>query len=351
MKKTRKNDYRPDLEILGMTWTPGDLVLVGSRPGGCKFQYVLGNGVVHGTKEEIPVALFTTEVDREWIMRTLIRMQVGDEVYDNGQYSAKDYKDYPIYIDNTTHLTIAYLVNRIFHMVDENGVQMVIVDRLQNVDGSRLAAFFSKERELNAVLRILKALAESMSIVIVVISELSDNVFKSGKLPTIRDILDVSEAEEHCDQIVLIQPLYDRHNQYKMILPLGHRYNDNKYEGLVLNVTMDRDKHYFQKATELFDEESYTAEETPMYKWYSSDIGEWNFGFIDSEGMGWTLNVEPMPDNDVHFYQIRVYNWPGEEELLDDYVDLDDIELIKAIALEKARKFFPEVEIPDRTTQ
>ena len=50
-----------------------------------------------------------------------------------------------------------------------------------------------------------------------------------------------------------------------------------------------------------------------------------------------------------HYYQIGIENWASEEELLDDYVDLDDIELIKAVALDIARKRFPEVEIPEKT--
>ena len=346
MAKDRYYSYYP--EILGMTWTPGNLILVGSRPAGGKFQYVLGNGVVLGTKDEIPVALFTAQGDRNKIMRQLIRMQVGEEVFDNCQYSAKDYKDYPIYIDDTSHLTISYLVDRIFHMVEEHGVQMVIVDCLQDVDGSLLDDS-SKERELNAVLRILKALAEAMSIVIVVTSKLSDHVFKGGNQPTIRDILDVSEAEEHCDQIILIHPLNGLFNKYKLILPLGHPYYDGKYESLVLNVTMDRDKHYFKKATELFDEKDDDTVETPMYKWYPSDnMGEWKFGFIDPEGMGWTLILEPMVDDGDHYYQISVYNWPGEEIILDDYAEIDDINLLKTVALDKARKQFPEMEIPDR---
>ena len=50
-----------------------------------------------------------------------------------------------------------------------------------------------------------------------------------------------------------------------------------------------------------------------------------------------------------HYYQIGIENWASEEELLDDYVDLDDIELIKAVAQDIVRKRFPEVEIPDKS--
>ena len=49
MSKKKYNDYRP--EIVGMEWTPGNLILVASRSWGGKSQYVLGNCIVAGTKE------------------------------------------------------------------------------------------------------------------------------------------------------------------------------------------------------------------------------------------------------------------------------------------------------------
>ena len=39
MSKKKYNDYRP--EIVGMEWTPGNLILVASHSWGGKSQYVL----------------------------------------------------------------------------------------------------------------------------------------------------------------------------------------------------------------------------------------------------------------------------------------------------------------------
>ena len=344
MNKRKHFDHRPS--ILGMTWTPGDLILVGSRSWGGRLEYVLGNCIVNGTGEEIPVALFTPKADRYAIMRMLMRTQLGSKVFDEGQFSAKDLKEYPLYIDNTSNLTIPYLVGQIFRFVEEKDVRMIVINRLQDIycdimdEGSR-------EGELDAALRLLKALAESLSIVIIVVSKLSRSYIKKGGEPTVRDILEVTEAEEHCDQIILLHPLDPFLENAKMILPLGHPYCEGKCE-LVLNVSLDRDKHYFKKATALFEEKDDSFEDTPMYQWQPGlSEGEWTFEFMDAEGMGWNLILEPIVEEETHYYQISVQNWASEEDLLDDYVDLDDIELIKAIALEMARKRFPEVEIPD----
>ena len=351
MKKNRYNSYSPD--IPGMTWSQGDLILVGALPWGHYFLYALGNVIAQGTKDQIPVALFAPWDDSSRIRRLLIQMQVGQSVFECGKFSSGDFQDYPVYIDDSPHLTISRLVSEIFRLVEEKGIQAVIVNRLQDIDG-RLLDDETREKELNAVLRILKALAKSMSIVIIVTSELSEHSKKGRCLPTSRDILDVTEAEKHCDQIILLHPFDLLHDKYKMVLPFGHPFYHGEYGEQVLNVEFDSDKCYFKKAAAPFEENEVLPEEAekPMYKWrQSASSGEWEFEFLDSEGMLWTLVLESMVEDEKQYYQITAHNLPYEEILLDDFVNLDDVELVKAIALEKARERFPEVEIPDKSEE
>lgn len=159
-------DFQP--EILGMNWTPGNLILVGSRSWGGRFEYVLGNCIVNGTGDQIPVALFAPKGNRHGIMRMLMRTQLGANVYDDGQFSAKDFKDYPLYIDDTSNLTIPYLVGQIFRFVEEKDVRMIVINRLQDIDCSIMDEG-SREGELDETLRLLKALAESLGIVVIVV--------------------------------------------------------------------------------------------------------------------------------------------------------------------------------------
>ncbi len=340
-------DYRP--EILGMTWTPGNLILVASRSWGGRVQYMLGNCIVEGTKDKVPVALFALQSTRAKIAEMLMRMQVGDVAYKNGKVAPRELTVYPVYIDDTPNITIARLVEQIFRLVEQQGIQMVIIEPVQAVDGSLLDDA-SRERELNGVLRILKSLADALSIVIVVCSELSDYGFKKHRQPTVRDIQYITETEDLCDQIILFHPLDIVLNHYKMILPKGFPYYENNYGELVINVERNGDKGYFRKATTLFEEREDNEQDPPMYEWYpGASEGEWCFEFLDAEGMGWTLIIDELSEDDALYHQITVQSWSGEEDLLDDYVDLDDIELVKAVALEKAREHFPEVVIPDNS--
>ena len=256
-------DYQP--EILGMSWTPGNLILVGSRFWGGRIEYVLGNCIVNGPGEYIPVGLFAPVGNRFGIVKMLMRMQLGSTVFDEGQFSAKDIKEYPLFIDDTSNLTIPYLVGQIFRLVEEKDVRMIVINHLQDIDCGIMDEG-SREGEMDATLRLLKALAESLSIIIIVTSDLSMHYVKNGGLPTVRDILDVTEAETHCDQIILLHPLNPFMEKVKMILPLGDLYDVGKKEGLVLNVSLDRDKRFFKKAEALFEEENDFFEEMPMYQ-------------------------------------------------------------------------------------
>ena len=344
MARHQNNTYCP--EILGMGWIPGNLILVGSLSWGGRLEYVLGNCIVGGTKDEIPAALFAPKGKRQYFMERLLRMQLGKEVFDKGRFSAKDLKYYPLYIDDTPQLTIPYLVGQIFRLVEQQGVQMVIINRLQDIDGSVLEEW-SREGELNSTLRLLKALAESLSILIIVTSKLSRRLIKENRPPTVNDILDVTEAEEHCDQVILIHPLDPFVGKAKMILPLGHPYYKGAYGEQVLNVSLDEDKQYFKKATALFEEEGDLPRETPVYQWYrGASDGEWDFEFLDSGGMGWTLVLEPL-SGDNGRYRISAHSWAGDEIMLDDPGPYNDIDLARVYALDRARRFFPDVEIPE----
>ena len=88
MSKKKYNDYRP--EIVGMEWTPGILILVASRSWGGKNQYVLGNCIVAGTKEEIPVAYFLPDGDSLRVAKALVRMQVGPQYISAGRWHRPD---------------------------------------------------------------------------------------------------------------------------------------------------------------------------------------------------------------------------------------------------------------------
>ena len=346
MSKKKYNDYRP--EIVGMEWTPGNLILVASRSWGGKSQYVLGNCIVAGTKDKIPVAYFLPDGDSMLLRRALLRMQVGPQVFDSGQIKTENIKELPLFFDDTPDMTIAYIVDRLFHLAETKKIGMAVIDGLQCLNTSQLDGG-TKERELNSVLRILKAIAEALGIVIIVNSSLSDYNFPQNKLPTIRDILDVTEATSFCDQIILFHPVDLLEDFHKMILPFGHPFFKDDGREMVLNLVLDKELGYFKKAESLYREVDPQAPETPMYEWYrDTKYDDWYFEFLDSEGMGWKITISPSVESENNEYDIDADNWAGDHINIAMEEPGDDMEKLKAFALREARRRFPAVEIPEK---
>ena len=346
MKQRENIDFDPD--VIGLDWAPGNLILVASHPGCGKSQYVLGNCIVAGTKEEVPVAYFLPRGDSFRILKALVRLQAGPEAFDSGRIQPKDIKELPFSIDDTPDMTIAYVVNRLFHLSETKGIQLAVIDELQGLDTSQLVGS-TRERELNAALRILKSVAEALGIVIIVKSTLSDHHGQQDGLPTVRDILDVTEAKIHCDQILLFHRVDILKGYYKMILPMGHPFFKDDGREMVLNLILDNEAGCFRKAESLFedDEAEPRGIETPMYEWYRDKMyGDWHFEFLDSKGMGWRLTISPFAESEGNEYDIDADNWAGDHISIATCKPCDDPQMLKAFALREARRLFPEVEIP-----
>lgn len=346
MSKRVFNDYHP--EIIGLDWAPGNLILVASRSWGGKNQYVLGNCIVAGTKEEIPVAYFLPDGDSMRIRRALLRMQVGPQAFDSGQIKTENIKELPLFFDDTPDMKISYIVDRLFHLAETKEIGMAVIDGLQHLNTSQLNGG-TRERELNSVLRILKAMAEALGIVIIVKSSLSDYNFPQNELPTIRDILDVTEAKSFCDQIILFHQVDFLKDCYKMILPSGHPFFKDDGREMVLNLVLDKELGYFKKAESLYREDDSQVTETPMYEWYrDTKKDDWYFEFLDSEGMGWKITISPSTESENNEYDIDADNWAGDHINIALEEPGDDMEKLKAFALREARRRFPAVEIPEK---
>ena len=347
MKKER-NYYIP--EILGLEWSPGHLIMVASDHWGKKSQFVLGNCILDGTKDEIPVAYFLPDGDSARVRMGLLRLQAGARAFDSGRIETEKIKELPVYFDDTPGMTIAHIIDRLFFLSETKDIRMAVIDGLQDINTSQLNVS-SRERELNSVLRLLKTVAEALDIVIIVKSSLSEYNSRHWDPPTVRDILDVTEAKTICDQIILLHRVSVTSDYYKMILPLGHPFIKYERREMVINIVLDKETGYFRKADSLYKEDDAPQwAETPMYEWYRDDEEDaWHFHFLDSAGMGWEITISPRAGSEKNEYDIDVYDWACEHHVNIALAEPgEDMDNLKAFALREARWRFPDVDITDK---
>lgn len=351
--RAEHSDYQPD--ILGIEWNPGDLILVAGHIWDGKTCYVLGNCIIEGTQDKIPVAYFCPAGCKAEIEEQVMRMQVGNMRQRRTDISLKEVRKLPLYIDDTPNLSIDYLLNRIFHLVKYQHVQMVVINYLQAMDIDIFGSEKDPESGFASILCILKAIAASLNLVIIVTSKLSANSPESR--PTLRDVLDIEHPEEYCDQVILLHSnrRISHHDERKIILPFGpfgknFPLKENGPE-LVINAIWDYDTGCFKKANHCFseeEEEDLPSDETPMYEWYpATRFDEWYFEFIDLNGMGWKITISPVVGSDDG-YHIEMDNWAGDNIPITESIITDDMDKLRAFALRKAREHFPEIEIPEK---
>ena len=144
----------------------------------------------------------------------LLRLQAGARAFDSGRIETEKIKELPVYFDDTPGMTIAHIIDRLFFLSETKDIRMAVIDGLQDINTSQLNVS-SRERELNSVLRLLKTVAEALDIVIIVKSSVSEYNSRHWEPPTVRDILDVTEAETICDQIILLHRMSVTSDYYK----------------------------------------------------------------------------------------------------------------------------------------
>lgn len=351
--RTEPTDYRPD--ILGIEWNPGDLILVAAHAWDGKTCYVLGNCIIEGTQDKIPVAYFCPTKEKAEIEEQVMRMQSGNMEHRLTDIPLKDVRKLPLYIDDTPHLSIDYLLDRIFHLVKYQHVQMVVINCLQAMDIDIFGPEKNSESGFASILRILKAIAASLNLVIIVTSRLTANSL--GSRPTLRDVLDIEHPEEYCDQVILLHSSrqVSHLDERKIILPFGP-FGKNlllKEEGaeLVINAIWNSDTGSFKKADHCFseEEEDLPSDNTPMYEWYrDTKYDDWYFEFMDSKGMGWKITITPVISSADDEYHIELDNWAGDNIPITASIIADNMDKLRTFALRKAREHFPEVEIPEK---
>lgn len=193
------------LDDLGLFWIDEQLVLVAGSPLSGRTAYAVQSCFVADLEGNGPAVYFSL-LANSWSIRQLFFLQQAKRSGDkNSINNLRNMPAIPIYLEDFDRPPIEKLIERIFYYKKEKGARFFVIDALQSIDYSSLG-FFNPDREtaFNSVLELLKTVAKALCVIIMVVSEISNHWVKKG-FPTIRDILDVTEAEEHCDQIFFIQ--------------------------------------------------------------------------------------------------------------------------------------------------
>lgn len=199
---------------------PGDLVVVAGRPGMGKTALSLQMAGHVGIDLGRPVLLFSLEMSRDELARRLLcqrsrlpwrRIQqvaggAGDDR--DGEYlaqAASEINGAPIRMHDQPAMTPLEIrsVARREHRRAEDGLGLVVVDYLQLMSGPRDAG--TREQEVSAMSRGLKALSRELDVPVVAVSQLSraPEERNSGR-PRLSDLRASGAIEQDADRVFML---------------------------------------------------------------------------------------------------------------------------------------------------
>ncbi len=220
-----KTGFR-DLDKMTAGFQKGDLVIVGARPamGKTTFAQNLAYNIASINKKGVlffSMEMSATEiVDRmisdvsgvdNWKMRT---GNLTDEEFQKIGDALDEMDELPIYIDDTSSMTIIELRNKARRAMHDHDIGIVIVDYLQLLQGSDRYKG-NRVQEITEVSRGLKILARELNIPVVALAQLSRNVTgRENPRPILSDLRDSGSIEQDADLVMFLhRPDYYRQNE------------------------------------------------------------------------------------------------------------------------------------------
>jgi len=224
-----KTGFR-DLDKKTAGFQKGDLVIIGARPamGKTTFAQNLAYNIASINKKG--VLFFSMEMAANEIIDRMIsdvsgvdnwKMRTGnltDEEFAKIGDALGEMDEIPIYIDDTSSMTIVELRNKARRAMHDRNIGIVIVDYLQLITGSDRYKG-NRVQEVTEISRGLKILARELEIPVIALAQLSRNVTgREDPRPVLSDLRESGSIEQDADLVMFLH----RPDYYKQ--------NDDNYE-------------------------------------------------------------------------------------------------------------------------
>ncbi|MBQ2672792.1 replicative DNA helicase [Candidatus Saccharibacteria bacterium] len=219
-----KTGFR-DIDKKTAGFQKGDLIIIGARPamGKTTFAQNLAYNIASINKKG--VLFFSMEMARNEIVDRMIsdvsgvdnwKMRTGnlsDEEFQQIGDAMEEMDEIPIFIDDTSSMTIVELRNKARRAMHDHDIGIVIVDYLQLIQGSDRYKG-NRVQEVTEISRGLKILARELEIPVVALAQLSRSVTgRDDPRPVLSDLRESGSIEQDADLVMFLhRPDYYRQN-------------------------------------------------------------------------------------------------------------------------------------------
>lgn len=212
-----KTGFR-DLDNKTAGFQKGDLIIIGARPamGKTTFAQNLAYNVATRNGSGKGVLFFSMEMANQEIVDRMISDISGIDNWKirTGNVTDDDFarigdalgemNEVPLYIDDTSSMTILELRNKARRAAHDHNISMIIVDYLQLLQGSDRYAG-NRVQEVTEISRGLKTLARELEIPVIALAQLSRGVTgRDDPRPVLSDLRESGSIEQDADIVMFL---------------------------------------------------------------------------------------------------------------------------------------------------
>ncbi|HEY0442295.1 MAG TPA: replicative DNA helicase [Xanthobacteraceae bacterium] len=208
-----------------------DLVILAGRPGMGKTALAtnLAYNVARAWQGEVQpdgrvatvnggiVGFFSLEMSAEQLATRIIseqteipsyrirRGEIDPNDFDRIVAVTREMEDMRLYIDETGGLSIAQLAARARRLKRQRGLDLLVIDYLQLLQGSSNRAAQGRVQEITEITTNLKALAKELAVPVLALSQLSRQVeSRDDKRPQLSDLRESGSIEQDADVVMFV---------------------------------------------------------------------------------------------------------------------------------------------------
>jgi len=210
----------------------GNLIFIAARPGMGKSSLALNIAQNAAIKNNIPVAIFSLEMTKEELTNRILcaEAMVDSSKIKNGTIEEEDWlklanslgpiSESPIYIDDTSNLSVMDIRARCRKLKMEHDIGLIIIDYLQLMEGRKSD---NRQQEIAEISRSLKILAKELNLPIIALSQLSRAPEqRTDHRPILSDLRESGSIEQDADIVMFIyrDDVYNPESEKKNIAEL-----------------------------------------------------------------------------------------------------------------------------------
>jgi replicative DNA helicase len=215
------------LDEMTTGWHPGDMIVLAARPGQGKTalaltfaRHALDQRYDEATdswkKPGHGVGIFSLEMTNAQLMlrmlasygsESLQRIRQGDlddHSLQKLRMVAGDMKEWPLYLDDSSYLTINQLRGKARRMKQRWNIDLLIVDYLQLLRSESAQAKDNRQNEVAEISRGIKALAKELSIPIIILAQLNRRSEEAKAEPALHNLRESGAIEQDADMVLLL---------------------------------------------------------------------------------------------------------------------------------------------------